>query len=306
MRGKTGENNQRNRARESSNVSFCYPLAPRGARTLPRTVCMSYGAGFPDTLDELAEGLIEGAFEPSLDPQRPPAGSLAMRFAKEPPPPPHSYERTPRPAASAMPGPAARRARTEGASPPPGRAALVSAAVAADGTDEDPALVLSSMPSDALDKIVARLDSPDMVSLCCTCKATQRAVSAEWLWRVALARDFPAHCVHGVCLDPCLHPQRTYAATFSQIVDSTREKTRARFEPEKIQANTFIFALPALGAAASNDPEENNTVVIPQAVSHIALAKAIESITAHIHRTLAKSFDLGFLAHGLATLEGIR
>ena len=192
--------------------------------------------------------------------------------------------------------PAARRARTE--------EELVKSTVSA---DQKMSMLLTEMPGDALDKIVSRLDSPDMVSLCCTCKATQRAVSADWLWRTALTRDFPTHCVHTLRNSQSVHPQRIYAATFSQIVDLTRAKTRGRFEPEKIQSNSFIFALPALNSDdGSNGLGDHNDIVIPQPVSHIVLAKAIEGVTANLDRVRAQSFDLGFLAHGLATLEGIR
>jgi hypothetical protein len=241
--------------------------------------------GFPDTLDELAESLTEGTFAPAL------ATGLRLIGVEFRSNMDNMRLRTPRQLgiAASICSPAVRRART--------------GSEVEDPTAAKTLLVLSEMPSDALDKIFCRLDSPDMVSLCCTCKATQRAVSADWLWRAALARDFPTHCVHKLRINQSVHPQRVYAATFSQIVDITRMKTRARFEPERIQSNSFVFALPNLGGS---NGQEDDHVAIPQPVSHLVLAKAIEGLTCHVDRTRAQSFNLGFLAHGLATLEGIR
>ncbi len=246
--------------------------------------------GFPDTLDELAESLVEGTFAPALATGLRPV-DVGFRSNID-----NMRTRTPRQLGRAASISSHRwhaRARTGGEAEDPTAAA-----------DPKTPLVLSEMPSDALDRIVSRLDSPDMVSLCCTCKATQRAVSADWLWRAALARDFPAHCIHRLRINQVVHPQRIYAATFSQIVDITRTKTRARFEPERIQSNTFVFALPTLDG--SNAQEDSDDVAIPQPVSHIVLAKAVEGLTSQIDRARAQSFNLGFLAHGLATLEGIR
>ena len=73
-------------------------------------------------------------------------------------------------------------------------------------------------------------------------KATQRAVSADWLWRAALARDFPAH-VQKLCINQGLHPQRIWRK-LCQIVEITRTKTR-RVLPEGFRA-TLLFALPSL------------------------------------------------------------
>ena len=236
-----------------------------------------------DTLDELAESLVEGTFELALVAGKRPV-NLGFRSEMQP--------RTPRQLGSAAPigSPAARRARK--------------VAEPAAATEAETPLKLSEMPADALDKIVSRLDSPDMVSLCCTCKATQRAVSADWLWREALERDFPTRCARKLRISQSEHPQRVYAAIFSQTVEWTREKTRSRFEPEKIQSNTFIFALPTLDGSNTQDGDDN--VAIPQPVSHIVLAKAIEGLVRHVDRVRAQSFNFGFLAHGLATLEGIR
>ena len=81
-------------------------------------------------------------------------------------------------------------------------------------------------------KIVARLDSPDMVSLSSTCKTMQSAVSAKWLWEAALGRDFPQRIP--LKLEPHRsHPQHVYAAQFKHIVDATRRRTLGFFEPEK-------------------------------------------------------------------------
>lgn len=241
------------------------------------------GSSFPDTLDELAESLLEGTFEPWMATGARPEDAGAMK------------PRTPRRLGGARSNgsPAAQRART-------------AAKLVAPLTDTKPkaSLLLSEMPADALDKIVCRVDSPDMVSLCRTCKATRRAVSADWLWRSALARDFPTQSVQKLRFNQSVHTQLVYATTFSQIVSLTRERTRARFKPEQIQSNSFVFALPAVDS--SSGVGENDSVAIPQAVSHIVLAKAIEGVTSHIDRTHAKSFNLGFVAHGLATLEGIR
>ena len=237
-----------------------------------------------DTLDELAESLVEGMFEPALVAGEQLPVNLGFRSEMQP--------RTPRQLgrAASIGSPAARRARK--------------VAEPAAATEAKTPLVLSEMPTDALDKIVSRLDSPDMVSLCCTCKATQRAVSADWLWREALTRDFPERCARKLCISQSEHPQRVYAAIFSQTIDLTRAKTRARFEPEKIQSNSFIFTLPTLDGSNTLDGDDN--VAIPQPVSHIVLAKAIEGLARHVDRVRAQSFNLGFLAHGLATLEGIR
>ena len=262
----------------------------------------------PDTIDELSEVLSDGRFDVYLP------GS-AMGAAREHPGgadaegllhdvrdlpaagSPQQLLITPF-AAARRPAQRARHGAAEAAGPSPATLAIVPAEPPTAIAPED--LELCSMSPDALDKIVARLDSPDMVSLSSTCKTMQSAVSAKWLWEAALGRDFPQRIP--LKLEPHRsHPQHVYAAQFKHIVDATRRRTLSFFEPEKIQSNTFVFA-PAVAPPISASPP----VAIPQQLSHIALSRALEAMQSQISRVRQRSFARGcFFAHGLAALEGV-
>ena len=276
----------------------------------------------PDTIDELSEALSDGRFDAYLPDSAPmgaarehPGGADAdvLRYPAAAgsrtwmcsTTDPAAAARSPQQllitpfAAARRPAQRARHSAVEAADPSPATLAIVPAEPPTAIAPED--LELCAMSPDALDKIVARLDSPDMVSLSSTCKTMQSAVSAKWLWEAALGRDFPQRIPLKLLQPHRSHPQHVYAAQFKHIVDATRRRTLGFFEPEKIQSNTFVFA-PAVAPPVSASPP----VAIPQQLSHIALSRALEAMQAQISRVRQRSFARGcFFAHGLAALEGV-